>query len=122
MRISDWSSDVCSSDLLRGRRQLRGGIGADPGAEREAHQDQWALRQALAQPVGEKYRVLGLATALIMQAFAATDAAEVEAQRVQPGFLRTGRQGIDDLVAERTTHQRMRMAEDRKSTRLNSSH
>src|SRR3546814_2228018 len=46
-----------------------------------------------------------------MQAFAATDAAEVEAQRVQPGFLRTGRQGIDDLVAERTTHQRMRMAD-----------
>src|SRR3546814_17416427 len=46
-----------------------------------------------------------------MQAVAATDAAEVEAQRVQPGFLRTGRQGIDDLVAERTTHQRMRMAD-----------
>src|SRR3546814_14556679 len=46
-----------------------------------------------------------------MQAFAATDAAEVEAQRVQSGFLRTGRQGIDDLVAERTTHQRMRMAD-----------
>src|SRR3546814_18768788 len=99
MRISDWSSDVCSSDLLRGRRQLRGGIGADPGAEREAHQDQWALRQALAQPVGEKYRVLGLATALIMQAFAATDAAEVEAQHVQQTGRATRRARVCQYVS-----------------------
>src|SRR3546814_7954788 len=30
MRISDWSSDVCSSDLLRARRARAGGAGADP--------------------------------------------------------------------------------------------
>src|SRR3546814_16338964 len=29
MRISDWSSDVCSSDLFIGRRQLAIAIGAD---------------------------------------------------------------------------------------------
>src|SRR3546814_3009654 len=41
MRISDWSSDVCSSDLhlLGGREVIAGhGQGAD-GAEREAHHD-----------------------------------------------------------------------------------
>src|SRR3546814_1648127 len=26
MRISDWSSDVCSSDLLRGHTQVQGGV------------------------------------------------------------------------------------------------
>src|SRR3546814_2304801 len=37
MRISDWSSDVCSSDLASGRRRRGGGQGADredPGPAR----------------------------------------------------------------------------------------
>src|SRR3546814_20727852 len=36
MRISDWSSDVCSSDLKMGRRKRRGkGVEAEVGAEVE---------------------------------------------------------------------------------------
>src|SRR3546814_12164349 len=33
MRISDWSSDVCSSDLTCGRDHHGGGYTADPGEE-----------------------------------------------------------------------------------------
>src|SRR3546814_14102590 len=33
MRISDWSSDVCSSDLQADRRDLRQGGGKRPGCE-----------------------------------------------------------------------------------------
>src|SRR3546814_8049742 len=46
MRISDWSSDVCSSDLSALRRRHSAGVGCfyrigaaplDPGTHREAH-------------------------------------------------------------------------------------
>src|SRR3546814_9343214 len=41
MRISDWSSDVCSSDLIRGGRHAegRGGIAGHAGQVRESHRD-----------------------------------------------------------------------------------
>src|SRR3546814_2450665 len=41
MRISDWSSDVCSSDLPVGRVQ-RAAVAPHPRAEREGHQQQKA--------------------------------------------------------------------------------
>src|SRR3546814_3264954 len=34
VRISDWSSDVCSSDLVRRRRHPAGFDGVDPGQRR----------------------------------------------------------------------------------------
>src|SRR3546814_5524081 len=37
MRISDWSSDVCSSDLRLGIYRHRGGIGREIGFDRLAH-------------------------------------------------------------------------------------
>src|SRR3546814_18831187 len=39
MRISDWSSDVCSSDLVDGGRRvgLGGGVGDVVGADDEGH-------------------------------------------------------------------------------------
>src|SRR3546814_4931617 len=44
MRISDWSSDVCSSDLILWRR-TRVGISASPNAERDI--DHWISRFTL---------------------------------------------------------------------------
>src|SRR3546814_5314789 len=41
MRISDWSSDVCSSDLGNGQEEPDGGFdGDDDGAEHEQQHDQ----------------------------------------------------------------------------------
>src|SRR3546814_5895538 len=57
MRISDWSSDVCSSDLLHARRQppekfvesREGGVGI--GGLGEGFQEAWhQLRQQLPRP------------------------------------------------------------------------
>src|SRR3546814_4780545 len=46
MRISDWSSDVCSSDLGREDRGSRGAVGQDPLAA-GLRSDAWRLRQML---------------------------------------------------------------------------
>src|SRR3546814_1737800 len=51
MRISDWSSDVCSSDLLGGRRLLRFGSGCIVGslaADRDRGGDGHSLAVSLA--------------------------------------------------------------------------
>src|SRR3546814_9192952 len=48
MRISDWSSDVCSSDLLRGQVELAGHVGVGAAA-RERDQAAFVVR---AQAVG----------------------------------------------------------------------
>src|SRR3546814_17837944 len=37
MRISDWSSDVCSSDLMEGRRTWDRASGTPPPSSDEAH-------------------------------------------------------------------------------------
>src|SRR3546814_4849634 len=46
MRISDWSSDVCSSDLEDTRRVRRGaiGIGNDAGGLQEAVVERWKVQ------------------------------------------------------------------------------
>src|SRR3546814_14741568 len=52
MRISDWSSDVCSSDLFRRERQFDGlFLGADLDGEGVAVLDPLALRQFLEAPI-----------------------------------------------------------------------
>src|SRR3546814_1677127 len=64
MRISDWSSDVCSSDLFSQRRACRL-IEVDPKTvRREATADAQAVRQRLCDLAGERrrfgYRRLGI--------------------------------------------------------------
>src|SRR3546814_1498152 len=66
MRISDWSSDVCSSDLRKAERR-RGGLAfkggdrsdASPYLRFRAHQVD-ARGQSDAQPVGDQPRDFGL--------------------------------------------------------------
>src|SRR3546814_14656070 len=61
MRISDWSSDVCSSDLVHARRGRPGragqrGRGRRPGAGRPNHRGRWRaagqLRAAAEHQIG----------------------------------------------------------------------
>src|SRR3546814_6766317 len=56
MRISDWSSDVCSSDLSRpGAQQCRGGDGGAPGQPgREQSRQRQALQRQPAGPVRDR--------------------------------------------------------------------
>src|SRR3546814_1811624 len=100
MRISDWSSDVCSSDLVRGLGQ----IGDQPVERVEARQ-----RVAPEQAV-ERREMMPLDRGDFLERHAAlrqADGAETAVLLVAPGApgdLRHFRDG------------------DRKSTRLNSSH
>src|SRR3546814_12756919 len=54
MRISDWSSDVCSSDLREAaRRTLAADLDADI-ADHVMHHEQWMRAQGTLQPLAEQ--------------------------------------------------------------------
>src|SRR3546814_5198419 len=99
MRISDWSSDVCSSDLMA-RYQ------ADV-AEKNADLDEFRAQQAatIGAVQEEQHRAK-------VRQLAGAQRADFAARGID---LRSG--VVQDLVGETYT-----MGEDRKSTRLNSSH
>src|SRR3546814_9857346 len=126
MRISDWSSDVCSSDLLHHRR--RGEPEAAPDADREAdpprrkHGD---VRDA----VPDRYRQrAGIFLQRRHPALCAEEAGGV-AGSTQP--IQQGPGAIPALVLERDREraapaesvlvEQFLLRTDRKSTRLNSS-
>src|SRR3546814_3450910 len=111
MRISDWSSDVCSSDL-RARQQVAvGAIECAPDEPFDARGDE----------IGQT-RVIGFAQIMAVEIF---ELFEVEARRraadmseVEPfGRLRAA----DDFVVAMPPAEAEEII-DRKSTRLNSSH
>src|SRR3546814_8332700 len=52
MRISDWSSDVCSSDLLRGVRKLTREAGAKQAASARGHRDRDDVAIHPGAPIG----------------------------------------------------------------------
>src|SRR3546814_2599630 len=52
MRISDWSSDVCSSDLLGGHRPAAGDRAAEIAGDDLAEPDRVLHRQRLVEAVG----------------------------------------------------------------------
>src|SRR3546814_4343864 len=98
MRISDWSSDVCSSDLLA---TGGGTLGVDGDAE--------ALRPAPLHPAHDAF----------LEEHHVDDDEQAEgdplpAEQVGPGDL------LDDVEDEGADHRPPQG--DRKSTRLNSSH
>src|SRR3546814_7333971 len=120
MRISDWSSDVCSSDLLPPARQqeLRAKYDALDGSERRGWMlgpvlgaDYPKLHSLVSQvPTEQREALLAALRALSPEG---RDDLAVLAQRTPPqerDALRT------ELLAQPESHR------DRKSTRLNSSH
>src|SRR3546814_3501704 len=104
MRISDWSSDVCSSDLIAGvavQHQLAAGAlqhCAQPGA------------------IGER---LASGYGAVGERMVNQDDTEMPTQRLQTCFERCELRGADPATGEQW---RGRHCRDRKSTRLNSSH
>src|SRR3546814_1586395 len=100
MRISDWSSDVCSSDLRTGSENVSSSQSLStppPKGQREDFRS------------GGRSLIIPCASRKLFNAFG--DMAFLDHQR---------RQDAHDIVAAR--HGEQPMLVDRKSTRLNSSH
>src|SRR3546814_4655603 len=117
MRISDWSSDVCSSDLHRGEggdaQLFHGGAGIETGAH---------LHHRLI--AGGELEMVGAGHALAVQQGVDLDAAGPGLRLLQPELAEVGKllllgeAGVDGETAGGQTV----LLPDRKSTRLNSSH
>src|SRR3546814_8472932 len=107
MRISDWSSDVCSSDLLP-VGQHRDTV-AD-GVER--------VEVVCDEEDGKAERVAQLRDELVEAGGA--DRVEAGGRLVEEQKLRVEREGAGDAGA--LLHAARQLGRDRKSTRLNSSH
>src|SRR3546814_9720843 len=105
MRISDWSSDVCSSDLLGVEKQLRSLAG---------------VRDARANPASESVTV--------DYDEGVTDPASLRSMILDCGYHCRGRTvprhvcALDRRVVADDRAEPERAPPDRKSTRLNSSH
>src|SRR3546814_4203837 len=136
MRISDWSSDVCSSDLLRGDFGAvdRRAVDAEVAADRR--QVEAGEVEDLGDPgVGQQRLQIGRVVAALGELHEVADAvAGGELQQAQPvasevethGLAVDGNRPAEGeaprQVASVQVNFRSGHAEDRKSTRLNSSH
>src|SRR3546814_4510285 len=120
MRISDWSSDVCSSDLLRDRL-----------AECLAGQDDHTER--IAELIAVSLGLIGDTAAVPILSRALETTSDPVRAEAATALGRIGApSAVDPLIeALDTDHDRVRrhvaqalgeIGEDRKSTRLNSSH
>src|SRR3546814_2786893 len=115
MRISDWSSDVCSSDLLsryrpRTKRRIEGLLNERKALQEEAEQLRPRAQQF--ENMVKYVEEAGLETAEVNQTF--------EAARL---IKAAGRGQVDPAVAlEAIMPFVQSLQADRKSTRLNSSH
>src|SRR3546814_10195718 len=132
MSISDWSSDVCSSDLVPGLREIAG--------DRRHRQVGQALRgvdlAALARRAavhGDEAGAEALDAGIVLVAVALVDLAlapelgvlrqHAHAERLLPAVAAAlAHQRVDEHALGRVDHLAALAAADRKSTRLNSSH
>src|SRR3546814_10877564 len=106
MRISDWSSDVCSSDLIRQIEGIAVNVGLINAVDINGDVVFCASRRALTGYAADSWLSR------------ATDEGEVQAGRNLPQLLERGNpRGGQRLARFDVDGQR-----DRKSTRLNSSH
>src|SRR3546814_3908057 len=105
MRISDWSSDVCSSDLLE--EIENGGRGAGPVVE----PNRWQFVPRFPGRL-ELFKFGAMAPVISTQQAAPATDHLILVSRIESDAKRKGRR-----VCDIATHSR-----DRKSTRLNSSH
>src|SRR3546814_2808282 len=112
MRISDWSSDVCSSDLHRARPKARilvTGCAAQTDS-------------AMFAAMPEVERVIGNREKFDSASFAANDRAFPESEAPSPGPFTDNNAGGWFSGMDAKVQVSDIMAVDRKSTRLNSSH
>src|SRR3546814_6024452 len=116
MRISDWSSDVCSSDLGKADQLRDLGVGVDPG-ENVLALAQRVQNLLVAQALGQA-QPASVAGAGVKLGEALVDAAMLAVEhRLDLIVVERGEDAVD-IVAEAGGD----ADRDRKSTRLNSSH
>src|SRR3546814_1841759 len=111
MRISDWSSDVCSSDLTPARPKSR--------ATRQ-NRDQARTGTGFTRPTAPVMREVAIGEAITVADLAqklAMKGGDVVKALFKMGVMATITQSIDHDTAVLVTEEL-----DRKSTRLNSSH
>src|SRR3546814_10846248 len=111
MRISDWSSDVCSSDLRRDHHQdhPRGGARSHAGCRRDTRTTPAKVR---ASPLGNnRFAVTSTGYAPVEQPTKSDTTATVAKALTMPNF------GMADPQKSAVLQR-----QDRKSTRLKSSH
>src|SRR3546814_5671190 len=109
LRISDWSSDVCSSDLLAGERgfeKAHAAVRQQDAAKPQRHQRAPALAVEIRIAIGKG-----------MDALDRPCVGERAAHRILNCRLLFGQVEMHGFSARRSSRGR-----DRKSTRLNSSH
>src|SRR3546814_248975 len=131
MRISDWSSDVCSSDLARGERGIVLAIAQDRRAD-EYHQiGLGAAAAARFEQLADQRNIAEQRDALDRPAFVVVEqSADREHLPIVGGQHRLERALVEDQVAvarrdgsgDAGHFLPDEHLEDRKSTRLNSSH
>src|SRR3546814_9878697 len=107
MRISDWSSDVCSSDLLG----LITRVVDDEALAEEAD-------KVVAQLSASATRAMGRTRNLLLSSFTNSleEQMELEARAISLSSRDEGREGVAAFLEKRKTDL------DRKSSRLNPSH
>src|SRR3546814_10284045 len=105
MRISDWSSDVCSSDLDRDRARILELLRGDRIVDAIDHRQESLLREHLGRR--ERFAHVRIERLRFAQ--------HLELHEVPSARLAREPQGADRVVG-------VEAARDRKSTRLNSSH
>src|SRR3546814_8878076 len=119
MRISDWSSDVCSSDLHH--QALRADQGADPPAATQSRLR--ADRGAAGLGLRHRRPVLRPGAQRLMAAVETSAAVpSLDALLSAQTVWRAGRVPTSTARGEPTGHATIDALLDRKSTRLNSSH
>src|SRR3546814_7385490 len=115
MRISDWSSDVCSSDLLRASDLAAADLA---GFFRTSFQVRGLLDQ-----IGRRGRLGDEREALVGKDGDDGGRGRALVQRISRGVERLAEfHDVDAALAECRPERRRRVGGDRKSTRLNSSH
>src|SRR3546814_1774425 len=116
MRISDWSSDVCSSDLGTGAGRTEGGF---------------FLMSLPLMPKATAVWLIDNTSLSFEQVAQFCGLHPLEVQGIADGEVATGIQGMDPVLSGELTRDEIkrceadptaRLAIDRKSTRLNSSH
>src|SRR3546814_1109505 len=124
-RISDWSSDVCSSDLKPGNRgvaQYPADRDLDlPALRHDDRADQHAARQRLGRPPARHPLPVDVPDPPRHLLFRLSDDRQRHPLVELPALLaRLARDGMGDLPTRRLAP--TAAAADRKSTRLNTSH
>src|SRR3546814_9248665 len=121
MRISDWSSDVCSSDLIARRQRPVGGIAtASPSIGNLRHPHWFRLWNIITAPAAQHGGCLSIArySLPLLLIAGACKAPPDERLHMPEASAERGRLAIE-RVGCGSCHS---IPGDRKSTRLNSSH